>query len=328
MQFWYQDSWLRLLLLPLSALFALLAGLRKKLFELGLKNRYRADVPVIVVGNLTVGGNGKTPVVIHLCEQLTQAGFKPGVVSRGYGGKADHYPYVLTENSQTEQAGDEPVLIFQRTGCPVVVDPIRSRAAQALTTQFDVDVIIADDGLQHYALARDIEIVVVDSERQFGNQCRLPAGPLREPLSRLRSVDYVILNGSTTQLPAWTSLVNTTPFTMTLAPQLPRRVDGGDGQLLPQSINACAAIGHPPRFFDSLRQLGFQLNQVQAFADHHQYQAQDLALFKSDTPLLMTEKDAVKCLTFSQPHYWFLPVSATLDRDMIEPIVTQLRQRQ
>lgn len=328
MPFWYQTTWLSWLLSPFAGLFSLISWSRKILFKFGLKTSYRADVPVIVVGNLTVGGNGKTPVVIHLCEQLKQAGFKPGVVSRGYGGKAQHYPYVLSASSDTQHAGDEPVLIYQRTGCPVVVDPKRGRAAQTLTEQFDVDVIITDDGLQHYALRRDIEIVVVDSARQFGNQWRLPAGPLREPVARLKTVDYVILNGAVEAAPDWFSLLKLPPFTMSLTPQSPQRVDAELDSLSPQVVNACAAIGHPPRFFNTLEELGYQLNQTQAFGDHHHYQHQDLAPFDSSMPLLMTEKDAVKCLAISQPNYWYLPVSATLDRDMITPIITQLRQHQ
>ena len=196
---WSGESPLWLLLLPLSWLYGLVSGLIRLSYKLGLKKAWRAPVPVVVVGNLTAGGNGKTPVVIWLVEQLQQQGIRVGVVSRGYGGKAETYPLLLDAQTTTAQAGDEPVLIFQRTGAPVAVSPVRSDAVKALLAAHPVQLIITDDGLQHYRLARDKEIVVVDGVRRFGNGWWLPAGPMRERASRLKSVYAIVTNGCTAQ---------------------------------------------------------------------------------------------------------------------------------
>ena len=194
---WYGKSGWRWALAPLALLFALVSGGRRFAYRRGWFSTYRASLPVIVVGNISVGGNGKTPVVVWLVEQLQARGWRPGVVSRGYGGKAPHYPYRLDKQSTTAQAGDEPVLIARRCGCPVVVAPKRADAVRLLEQSGEVDIIITDDGLQHYALARDIELVVVDGARRFGNGCLLPMGPLREPMTRLKRVDAIICNGGT-----------------------------------------------------------------------------------------------------------------------------------
>lgn len=193
---WYRKSGWRWLLAPFALLFAIISGTRRYAYRHGWRKGYRSSLPVIVVGNISVGGNGKTPVVVWLVEQLQARGYRPGVVSRGYGGKAPHYPYRLDETSTTAQAGDEPVLIARRCGCPVVVAPKRADAVRLLEQSGEVDIIITDDGLQHYALARDIELVVVDGARRFGNACLLPMGPLREPVTRLKRVDAIICNGS------------------------------------------------------------------------------------------------------------------------------------
>lgn len=192
---WSGESPLWRLLLPLSWLYGLVSAVIRLSYKLGWQKAWRAPVPVVVVGNLTAGGNGKTPVVIWLVEQLQQRGIRVGVVSRGYGGKADRYPLVLTDRTSTAQAGDEPVLIHQRTGAPVAVSPLRSDAVKALLSAHDLQIIVTDDGLQHYKLARDREIVVIDGVRRFGNGWWLPAGPMRERASRLQSVDAVIVNG-------------------------------------------------------------------------------------------------------------------------------------
>jgi tetraacyldisaccharide 4'-kinase len=190
---WSGESPLWRLLLPLSWLYGLVSALIRLSYQLGWQKAWRAPVPVVVVGNLTAGGNGKTPVVIWLVEQLQQRGIRVGVVSRGYGGKAERYPLVLTDRTSTAQAGDEPVLIHQRTGAPVAVSPLRSDAVKALLSAHDLQIIVTDDGLQHYKLARDKEIVVIDGVRRFGNGWWLPAGPMRE--HRAQSVDAVIVNG-------------------------------------------------------------------------------------------------------------------------------------
>lgn len=320
---WLSDSWYRLhpvrwLLLPLSLLYRLIAAVRRSAYQRNWLTRHKMRVPVIVVGNISVGGTGKTPFVLWLCRQLIQAGFKPGIISRGYGGKARHYPLDVSIETATTEAGDEPVLIARRSGCPVVVDPDRSRAAVHLLSQQDCDVIISDDGLQHYALDRDIEICLVDSQRRFGNKLCLPAGPLREPVSRLQSVDFVVYNGEITnpryqmQLVAgqWINLAD-------YEKQLPLTA------FHQQEVHAVAGIGHPQRFFDLLCQHDIIVH-PHAFDDHHDFTAADLD-FPDDFPVLMTEKDAVKCQPFAQPHHWYLPVTARIDDSLAQAIVNKLK---
>lgn len=317
MPFWYLPTrWWAWLLYPLSLLLRLISSIRRFVYQKGWLKSYQAAVPVVVVGNISVGGNGKTPFAISLCELLIAEGFKPGVVSRGYGGKAESYPLLVTEHTTGKQAGDEPVLIYKRLGIPVVVDPKRSDAAKFLTEQCDIDVIISDDGLQHYALQRDIEIVVVDGKRRYGNQHIMPMGPLREPVSRLKTVDYIINNGYEQH----------GEHTMLLQPTACQRVDGQPGQLTLGEVNACAAIGHPPRFFETLAKLGFQLKQALPFPDHHAYSEADFERFDEQVDLVMTEKDAVKCTHFAKQNWWFLPIDAQLPVQFTQPFLTQLKQ--
>ncbi|GAA3711720.1 tetraacyldisaccharide 4'-kinase [Oceanisphaera sediminis] len=316
MQAWYRPrtGWLWLLA-PLSVLFALISGLRRGLFRRGLKAAYRAPVPVIVVGNLTVGGNGKTPLVVWLVEWLRRQGYTPGVISRGYGGKAEHYPLLLDENTRPEQAGDEPVLIHRRTGCPVVVGPKRGQAAALLAAQ-GVNIIISDDGLQHYALARDIELVVVDGKRRFGNGHLLPMGPLRERVWRLDRVDAIINNGGP---------VGAGEYLMTLEPGALQPVSGTAAAPEPGSnVHALAGIGHPPRFFATLEQLGFILERRLALADHQAVAPEQLVGLQS-APLLITEKDAVKW-PGGHDNTWFVPVDARLPADFEQLLLIRLKE--
>ncbi|QLK60637.1 tetraacyldisaccharide 4'-kinase [Enterobacteriaceae bacterium Kacie_13] len=315
---WSGQSLLYWLLLPLSWLYGLIATIIRYSYKSGLKKSWRAPVPVVVVGNLTAGGNGKTPVVIWLVETLQLHGFRVGVVSRGYGGKSTHYPLVLSESSTTAQAGDEPVLIYQRTGAPVAVSPLRSDAVKALLAEHELDVIITDDGLQHYALKRDVEIVVVDGVRRFGNGHWLPAGPMRERASRLRSVDAIITNGGTAE---------TGEMAMVLQPGKAVNLLTGeqrDASTL-RNVVAMAGIGHPPRFFATLKQLGLPLQKEIAFADHKAYQIEQLSgLAQSDQTLLMTEKDAVKCRNFAQANWWYLPVEAKIQGRVAEKLLQRI----
>lgn len=304
---WSGQSALYRLLLPLSWLYGLITLVLRFCYKKGWKKSWRAPVPVVIVGNLTVGGNGKTPVVIWLVEQLQQKGLRVGVVSRGYGGKAESYPLILTNSSTTAQAGDEPVLIFQRTGAPVAVSPVRADAVKALLEASPIDVIITDDGLQHYALQRDFEIVVIDGDRRFGNGHWLPAGPMRERASRLRSVDAVIVNGSSEQ--------QGEEIGMQLQPGLAVNLLSGEKRAAHalNDVVAMAGIGHPPRFFATLNQLGVNILNAVPFADHQNYEATQLAgLTTGQQTLLMTEKDAVKCRSFAQENWWYLPVDAHL----------------
>lgn len=317
MAFWYLPTrWWAWLLLPLALLLRIISTIRRIAYQKNYFNAYQAPVPVVIVGNISVGGNGKTPFAITLCELLIKQGFKPGVVSRGYGGKADSYPLLVNEYTTGKQAGDEPVLIFKRVGIPVVVDPKRVNAAKYLVEHCDVDVIISDDGLQHYALKRDIEIVVVDGQRRYGNQHILPMGPLREPVSRIQSVDYIINNGAEHE----------GEHTMLLKPSRCQRVDGKEGELTMSQVNACAAIGYPTRFFDTLTKLGFELKKSLPFPDHHPYSKDDFEPFEEEVALIMTEKDAVKCSSFAKENWWYLPIDAQLPVQFTQPFLTQLKQ--
>jgi len=315
---WSGESPLWLLLLPLSWLYGLVSGLIRLSYKVGLKRAWRAPVPVVVVGNLTAGGNGKTPVVIWLVEQLTQRGIRVGVVSRGYGGKAERYPLLLTGQTTTAQAGDEPVLIFQRTGAPVAVSPVRSEAVQALLSQTDVQMVITDDGPQHYALARDKEIVVIDGVRRFGNGWWLPAGPMRERASRLKSVDAVIVNGGTAQAGE---------IPMQLRPGLAVNLVTGERRDVAELPNlvAMAGIGHPPRFFSTLEACGARLLNTVPLADHQALsQAQVAGFTAPGQTLIMTEKDAVKCRAFARDNWWYLPVDAELQGEQPERLLQAL----
>ncbi|AUY37979.1 tetraacyldisaccharide 4'-kinase [Leclercia adecarboxylata] len=315
---WSGESLLWLLLLPLSWLYGLVSGLIRLSYKVGLKRAWRAPVPVVVVGNLTAGGNGKTPVVIWLVEQLTQRGIRVGVVSRGYGGKAERYPLLLTGQTTTAQAGDEPVLIFQRTGAPVAVSPVRSEAVQALLSQTDVQMVITDDGLQHYALARDKEIVVIDGVRRFGNGWWLPAGPMRERASRLKSVDAVIVNGGSAQAGE---------IPMQLRPGLAVNLVTGERRDVAELPNlvAMAGIGHPPRFFSTLEACGARLLNTVPLADHQALsQAQVAGFTAPGQTLIMTEKDAVKCRAFARDNWWYLPVDAELQGEQPERLLQAL----
>ena len=305
---WSGKSPLWLLLLPLSWLYGLVSSVIRLSYRAGWRRAWRAPVPVVVVGNLTAGGNGKTPVVIWLVEQLQQRGIRPAVVSRGYGGKAAHYPLILKPDTTTAEAGDEPVLIYQRTGAPVAVAPKRAEAVQALLAEAQPQIIITDDGLQHYALARDKEIVVVDGERRFGNGWWLPAGPMRERAGRLKSVDAVITNGGKAQ-PG--------EIAMRLQPGLAVNLLTGEQRpvaSLPEVV-AMAGIGHPPRFFATLRACGVEPVHCIGLADHQALTESDVQALAHDTQtLIMTEKDAVKCRGFARGNWWYLPVEATLSQ--------------
>ena len=315
---WSGESPLWLLLLPLSWLYGLVSGAIRLCYRLGIKKAWRAPVPVVVVGNLTAGGNGKTPVVIWLVEQLRQRGVRVGVVSRGYGGKAERYPLLLDQQTTTEQAGDEPVLIYQRTGAPVAVSPVRSDAVKALLAAHDLQLIVTDDGLQHYRLARDKEIVVIDGVRRFGNGWWLPAGPMRERASRLRSVDAVITNGGEARAGE---------IPMRLQPGLAVNLKSGERRAvnaLP-AVVAMAGIGHPPRFFQTLADCGVTVEKSVALADHQALSYSQVSGFiQPGQTLVMTEKDAVKCRAFADDSWWYLPVDAHLEGDKPERLLQEL----
>ncbi len=304
--FWWDRNGFALALLPLSWLFCLLVFLRRIAYRLKIFRTRRLPVPVIVVGNITVGGTGKTPLVIWLANHLKGMGLKPGIVSRGYGGNAKYWPQQVLPGSDPVAVGDEPVLIARRTDCPVSVGPDRTKAAMALQNFTDCNVIISDDGLQHYALGRDIEIVVIDGERGFGNGFCLPAGPLRETVGRLNKVDMVVSNGTTGPGRYIMQLCGFEVVNL-LDPSQVRRLDDFRSE---ERVYAIAGIGNPERFFKQLANAGISIERV-GFPDHHRFVESDLEV-AGDAPILMTEKDAVKCRRFARPQHWYVRVDAQL----------------
>lgn len=316
---WSGESPLWLLLLPFSWLYGLASGAIRLCYRLGIKKAWRAPVPVAVVGNLTAGGNGKTPVAIWLVEQLQLQGVRAGVVSRGYGGKASAYPLLLSAETTPAEAGDEPVLIYQRTGAPVAVSPLRSDAVKALLAAHpDLQIIITDDGLQHYKLARDVEIVVIDGVRRFGNGWWLPAGPMRERASRLKSVDAAIVNGG---------VPREYEIPMQLCPGQAINLKSGEKRDVASltRVVAMAGIGHPPRFFATLENCGALPEKCVALGDHQALSRDDVRKRVNDQQtLVMTEKDAVKCRAFADDNWWYLPVDAVLDDPRARQLIQQL----
>ena len=332
---WLQKQWKgysiwHLILLPLSLIFSFLSIARKYLFRSGVLLSYELTVPVIVVGNISVGGTGKTPLVIWLAQQLKQKGFNPGVVSRGHGGEAKGVTEVFA-NSLASQIGDEPLLIAKRVDCPVFVGKNRVDAGVALLKAHPyVSVIISDDGLQHYRLQRDIEIAVVDAERAFGNDFLLPAGPLREAKSRLHSVDAIVITKASQRSSLKTEFLSPV-FEMAVSGDVFVSLNDGETQRHSNDFNgkqlvAIAGIGNPKRFFDTLTSMGLFFEQ-KSFADHYAFTHQDLLPFAGKT-ILMTEKDAVKCAQFAKSNaqydIWMLPVSAKIDEELNELVLQKL----
>jgi tetraacyldisaccharide 4'-kinase len=275
---------------------------------------------IIVVGNITVGGSGKTPLVIRLCRLAAGAGLRPGVVSRGYGRNERGLRQVVA-GSSPDAVGDEPVLIAHRAGVPVIVAADRCAAARALLEE-GVNVVICDDGLQHYRLPRSMEICVIDGSRGFGNGRMIPAGPLRESVSRLAGVDHVVINGEFDGLPDSVSARN-----MNFVTGMLRSLDDGMSWRLSQfkgcTVHAVAGIGNPKRFFDLLRQSGITVLE-HPFPDHHAFRKEDFDRMQRDFPILMTEKDAVKCTRLGLKNAWFLSVDAVLPSDWERAVVDQM----
>ena len=307
--YWYGDASAPWHARWLSGLYGAVAGLRRGLYRKGLLRRRRVDRPVVVVGNLVAGGSGKTPLTIALVERLRAAGWTPGVASRGYGREDASTPRWVEAGTDPRQGGDEPVLIASRTGLKVRVDADRVAAAKALIAE-GCDIVVCDDGLQHYRLARDLEIEVIDGRRRYGNGLLLPAGPLREPPERGTGCDFRVLNaGNSPDIVAGFG-----EWPMWLQPGPARPLLGGRAQPLSafagQRVHAVAGIGDPERFFAMLREHGIAVV-PHAFADHHRYDAEDLR-FGSDLPVLTTEKDAVKCRAFAGERWYSIGIDACL----------------
>ncbi len=318
---WYGNSRLSLPLLPLSLLYGLVVALRRLGYRSGLRRAHRFRAPVVVVGNLTVGGTGKTPLVIWLAGHLKELGFRPGIVSRGYGGRASHWPQQVRPDSDPVVVGDEAVLLARRTGCPMCVAPDRVAAVEALLTHTDCDIVISDDGLQHLAMGRDLEILVVDGDRGLGNGRLLPAGPLREPASRLEQVDLVISNGRWRDEVPVMQVVR--PRLVPLSQEDPEEVHALE-EAAGHRVHAVAGIGNPQRFFDLLTGHGLEVV-PHPFPDHHDYRPGDLD-FEPDLPVVMTEKDAVKCRRFARPDHWVVEIDVQPDDVFVHNLDLKLRK--
>lgn len=309
---WYGGGRAPLWMRALVPAYRMLAGLARAPYRLGWRRPAHLPVPVIVVGNLTAGGAGKTPLVLALVDALRARGLRPGVVSRGYGGSAKA-PMLLDDDPDPRLVGDEPSVIRRRSGAAVAIGRDRVAAARLLCER-PVDVILADDGLQNPSLARDIEICVIDGTRRFGNARLLPAGPLREPASRLRQVDFIVCNGGDARAGEIPMSLADSIAVEVAAPHAQRALSSFAGQ----RVHAVAGIGNPRRFFDSLARRGLDVV-GHAFPDHHALRRDDLA-FADGLPVLMTEKDAVKCRAFGDLPLWQVPVDAVLPESFLEAL--------
>ncbi len=323
---WYDKApWLRVLL-PLAWLFRVLAAMRRAIL---LRVAGSQSLPIIVIGNITLGGTGKTPATIALVRALMAAGYRPGIVSRGYGARPPVFPYRVKPDDSSTVAGDEPLVLLRNVDVPVVLDPRRRRAAQWLAEHTDCDVIVSDDGLQHYWLRRDFEIVMVDGERGLANGFCLPAGPLREPPSRLASADHVVINGEDRHglmpedaSPRYSRLELQAQYWVDVHTAQRRSLQDMKGR----SLHAIAGIGNPQRFFGQLQALGYDDVTSRAFPDHHRYSLDDLTQ-NSDRTLVMTEKDAVKCHNLAGDDSWYLAVRPVLAPVLVDQVLEMLRAR-
>lgn len=322
---WYDGTSGYRFLLPLSALYWTVIGIRRLLYRTGMLPSRKPAAPVVVVGNVTVGGTGKTPVAVWLVGELRRRGFRPGIVSRGYGGSRSPSSMRVDGASDPALVGDEPVLLAMRTGVPVVVDANRLRAADMLVDD-GCDLVIADDGLQHYRLGRSYEICVVDGSRGLGNRHLLPAGPLRETVDRMKEVDQVLLNGQRRGDQGMLSVVEQNAIVFELVPGDAVRLDGSLVRPLARfsgtTVHAIAAIGNPARFFDMLRTFGIQVIE-HPMADHAKLSAADLD-FGDRFPVLMTEKDAVKLGRSGDDRLWKIPVDVEIDPARAMPWLAQM----
>jgi len=318
---WYQNQGITWPFRSLSLLFSFIVALRRKLYHWGILKQQRFSIPVIVVGNLTVGGTGKTPLVIHLVELLKKEGFSPAIVSRGYKGSHSK-PTFVYPHTDPQEVGDEAVLLATRLNCPIVVGKDRCQAvALLLQARHNIDIVVSDDGLQHYALYRQIEIVVVDGERRFGNGLCLPIGPLREPIERLKSVDFVVIHGGNAKENEFDMQSKPELSYNAALPELQQPLTFFQGI----RVHALAGIGNPKRFFDLLRNYGIDVIE-HAYSDHYLYKREDI-YFSDDYPVIMTEKDAVKCVSFVSRQHWVLPIKALVNSLFDVKLLALIKER-
>ncbi len=328
--FWYSQSYWRWVLLPCHLILRILIILRSVLYRMGWFKSITLPVPVWVVGNITVGGTGKTPFVIWLVEALKKRNVRVGIVSRGYGGYSDHYPLMITDETPIYVSGDEPALLYRRLKVPVVIDPKRARAAQWLLENNDVDIIISDDGLQHYALQRQTEIAIIDGQRKLGNRLLIPLGPLREPVSRLKKVDCVLEQvNKDTQVIMDLNQLQKKYFV--IQPTAWVNVKTGERQSIHQAvfkscetIEAICGIGNPKKFESSLQNLGINYH-LTVYPDHHAFNEKELIQYHNET-LIMTEKDAQKCRDFAKDDWWYLEIDIELSHDAVQCIDTLIEE--
>ncbi|WMS88043.1 tetraacyldisaccharide 4'-kinase [Pleionea litopenaei] len=313
--FWYRKSLWRYLLLPIHWLLILLVKIRRVAYQREWIKSYQSKTPIWVIGNISVGGTGKTPFLIWLVDYLKQKGLSVGVVTRGYGGSSENYPLLVESSTSPDVCGDEPKLISARSQCPVVVDPIRSRAVSWIEKNLAVDVILSDDGLQHYAMNRQLEFCLVDGYRMFGNELLMPLGPLREPVNRLNACDLVIQNSGEQQFDCYftlhaDALVNVQNEDVI---QLTSRESWPFDE-----YDAVCGIGNPEKFRVTLSQFS-QPDRLVTFSDHHAFKPEDL-LPLDQKPLVMTEKDAIKCRAFAKNHWWYLRITPVINLELVSRI--------
>lgn len=318
---WYKDHFIGAALLPFGFLYTDFVKFHKWLYKIGHYKSEALPVPVVIIGNITVGGTGKTPLCIYLAKLLQTEGYRVGIISRGYGG--DAVVKMVLPNSKPDEVGDEALLIATQTNCPMAIGAKRVEAGKFLLQHAPCDVILADDGLQHYALKRDVEIAVIDGERRFGNSICLPAGPLREPIERLNTVDFVVVNGEAAENTVWHE------WQMRLVGDTAVNLLTGENKSLVDFKNvechAVAGIGNPDRFFKQLDKAGISKRADHSFPDHHVFTADEM-MFKNQ-PVLMTEKDAVKCKTFATANHWVVPVSAQLPAEFNTQFLNLLKSK-
>ncbi|MCY3688888.1 MAG: tetraacyldisaccharide 4'-kinase [Gammaproteobacteria bacterium] len=325
---WYEERPWLYLLWPLSMLFRAVAAYRRRRHSAGASRLGKQ--PVIVIGNITIGGTGKTALLIALARELKQRGMSPGIISRGYGATAANYPLAVEADSDPDECGDEPVLIAASTECPVVVDPDRPAALAHLLVEHKVNVVLSDDGLQHYRLHRDIEIAVIDGARMFGNGLLLPAGPLREPRQRLHEVDFVIINGEAADalelpIPQYEAAMEAHSL-VNLATSEERSFTGAPFHV-GNTLQLVSGIGNPERFYALMESLPYPLARIE-FPDHHKFSEEDFAGERIDAhqPIVMTEKDAVKCRRFASANFWALRAEMKLPPEFVKALLKRIRQ--
>ena len=329
---WYKKGKGKWFLLPFTLLYCAIHAFQR--WKLTRSRRSKITIPVIIAGNISIGGTGKTPTVIYLAKLLKNAGYRPAIISRGYGGNAAKWPQRVTANSNPEQVGDEAVLIAERTDVPVVVGPDRYVDILYLRSKYDCNVIISDDGLQHYRLHRDIEIVLIDTHRQLGNGWCLPAGPLRESVCRIKEVDFVLFNNGFKQNTPRKTLFTQqykpkSIYSMQLSGEIiySLRIKGRSQNVIDlsgQTIHAVTGIANPDNFYQTLERFGLQLIK-HSFADHYDFKSKDLE-FYDNKMVIMTEKDAVKCRRFFPKNCWYLPIEVQIDAAFDHLLLDKLKR--